>query len=100
MAKRPLTPVTPEIQQVLDMWQDFAKKNNLMVNDKGISDLGFKAKVMLEYSGACICSPKERPICPCPQCIPECRSEKGQCNCHIFCSSEWYNSHHYWYESH
>lgn len=86
------TPVTPEIQNVIDAWKDFANHNHLRLNDKGISDLGFKAQVMLSYNGACICKPLERPVCPCKQCIPECQ-QNGMCHCHIFASEKWYSEH-------
>ncbi len=73
------TPMTPEIQSVLNKWQDFAVKNNIRVAPPSvISDIAFKAKVNLEYHGACICKPRERPVCPCPECLIEVKRD-GRC---------------------
>jgi hypothetical protein len=66
------TPRTPIIQEVIDRWNDFATKNNIrLAPPEFISDIGFKAKVNVEYGGACICKRKERPVCPCPECLGE-----------------------------
>ena len=89
MARRVIkTQVTPEIQAVLDRWQYFANKNNILLAPTSvISDMAFKAKANIEYSGACICKRYERPVCPCPECLPEVKRD-GICFCHIFCSQD------------
>lgn len=84
--------MTQERQSVINIWQTYAHINHLRLNDKKISDFAFKAKVFLDYNGGCICLPQQRPVCPCPQCINECKT-KGMCHCTIFCSEQWYNEH-------
>jgi hypothetical protein len=72
------TVITPEIQEVLNRWNDFAKKNNIRVAPPSvISDIAFKAKVNIENGGRCICD-RNRPTCPCPQCLTEVQT-KGLC---------------------
>ena len=78
------TVITPEIQAVLDRWTKFAEKNNIRLAPTDyISDMGFKAKVCIEYNGACICKPQERLHCPCKECLSEVEKD-GRCFCHIF----------------
>ena len=73
------TPITPEIQNVINRWNDFAEKNNILLAPSSfISDIAFKAKVNLQYNGACICKRYERPICPCPECLGEVKRD-GWC---------------------
>ncbi len=65
------TQITPEIQAVLNEWQDFAARNNIRVAPPSvISDIAFKANVNVENGGHCICD-RNRPTCPCPQCLTE-----------------------------
>jgi ferredoxin-thioredoxin reductase catalytic subunit len=83
------TPITPEVQEVINRWRYFANKHGILLSPPSvISDIAFKAKINTEYSGACICKRYERPVCPCPECLPEVKSH-GICFCHIFCSQEY-----------
>lgn len=93
MPKNNMTPRTPEIDMVLLRWHTFANQNDIMVAPpQFISDMAFKAKVNIEYSGACICKPRERLVCPCPECIPEVQRD-GKCFCHIFISKQFATQH-------
>lgn len=73
--------ITPQIQAVLDKWTTFAQSNGLQFYPA--TDINFKAKVVVEYNGACPCKRYERPICPCKECLPEIKRD-GFCFCHIF----------------
>lgn len=83
------TPITPQIQETLNRWNYFARKNNIRLAPPSVmSDMAFKAKASFESGNACVCKPKDRPICPCLECIGEIK-RFGICWCHIFCSDEY-----------
>ena len=73
------TQMTPQIQEVINRWNYFANKNGIrLAPTTVISDMAFKAKANLDYGGACVCLPYDRPICPCPQCLTEIKRD-GLC---------------------
>lgn len=86
---KPIT-ITPEMQTVLNRWKYFATRNNLVFAPW--TDINFKARVVVEYHGACPCKRDERRLCPCPECLPEVKSN-GQCFCHVFTTQEYVNKH-------
>ncbi len=88
MSKSKVTQITPQIQAVLNRWTKFAQSNHILLAPPSvISDMAFKAKVYLEYGGACICKRYERPVCPCHECLGEVKRD-GMCFCHIFVSND------------
>jgi hypothetical protein len=78
--------ITPEIQNVIDCWDEFAKANDI----EFYSSEGYWAKRCLELNGACILKPSQRPICPCKECLSEIKRD-GHCFCHVFRSHEYGN---------
>jgi hypothetical protein len=75
--------ITPEIQNVLNRWKEFAKANDIEFDSSG----GYWAKKCFERNGACICDPIGRPVCPCEECLSEIKRD-GHCFCRIFESHE------------
>ena len=78
------TVITPEIQNLMNRWIDFALQNDIEVD----CGLDYWAKVCVEHGGACNCRPSERPICPCGECLSEI-NKNGHCFCRIFKSHEY-----------
>ena len=67
------TVITPEIKKVIEKWEKYAKDNNLVFSPW--TDIPFKAKVNVEYDGACVCKRYERSMCPCKECMQEVKTE-------------------------
>lgn len=67
---------SPEAVSVINMWRKFANDNKLVFSP--FTDIPFKAKVVVEYDGACPCKRYERPACPCKECLAEVQHD-GQC---------------------
>jgi hypothetical protein len=83
---REKTDITPEIQNVINRWDEFAKANDI----EFYNSEGSWAKRCLELNGACILKPSQRPVCPCKECLSEIKKD-GHCFCHIFRSHEYAN---------
>ena len=79
--------IIAEKDKVLRRLDVFAKRNNLeLFNGKG--SLHVRVGTIARNNGACPCLPKERPHCPCPQAIQECK-ENGECFCRVFLTQDW-----------
>lgn len=79
--------LSDEERRVLNRLRLFAVKNNLkLFNVKG--SLYDRVRTITRINGACPCKTQERPHCPCPQAIQECK-EKGECFCRVFLAQDW-----------
>ncbi len=72
---------------MLHRLEKFTQRNGLeLFNVKG--SLYGRVKTITMNGGVCPRLPKERPHCPCKECIHECR-DKGWCFCRVFLSKDW-----------
>lgn len=79
--------LTEEEQKTLHRLETFAKRHNFeLFNVRG--SLYDRVRTIVSLNAACPCKTQERPHCPCPQSIQECK-EKGECFCRVFLAPDW-----------
>jgi len=86
MTQKKINPLATKEQLVLHRLEKFAQRNNLeLFNIKG--SLFDRVRTIANNGGVCPCF-SDRPHCPCPQCIQECR-DGWCCGCRVFVSKDW-----------
>jgi len=81
MTRRKIDNLTTKEQFTLHRLEEIAERNNLrLFNVKG--SLYDRVRTITDSGGRCPCN-KQRPHCPCPESILECRT-KGECFCRVF----------------
>jgi len=81
MTRKKINPLTIKEQAILHRLEKFAQRNNLeLFNVKG--SLFDRVRTIANNGGVCPCF-SDRPHCPCPQCIQECK-KNGECGCRVF----------------
>ncbi len=67
--------------EILSRWNKFIKDNNLEFNPN--IDIDEKAGICAKYNGSCLCLPRWRTICPCPEIFDDLK-EADACYCMLF----------------
>ena len=68
-------------KEVLERWKKFAREHNIELNPD--VDIDQKAGVCADNNGVCVCLPRWRKYCPCPEVLDDIK-EANACYCMVF----------------